>query len=79
MRIIIRREDDFLTQQYCLLEFKGKFESDRMDNMKSLVHLGTLHRIGEEEYRLEIGVMDLVGKATKLEENQLYTITIDGS
>ena len=33
----------------------------------------------EDEYKLEIGVMDLVGKAVPLEEGWLYTETKEGS
>ncbi len=43
------------------------------------MHIGTLNKIAAEEYRLEIGVMDLIGKSTKLDEGWLYTETADGS
>jgi hypothetical protein len=77
MKIIITREDNYRRQEYCILEFKGRFETDDLPT-KCLVHLGTLYPLGSEQYRLEIGVMDLVGKAVKLEEGWLYTETTEG-
>lgn len=65
MKVIITREPNFLNVHYCVLEFKGKFETDELPS-KALVHLGTLQQISNDEYRLEIGIMDLVGKSTKL-------------
>lgn len=41
MKIIITREPGYKTQEYCVLEFKGKFETEDLPT-KSLVHLGTL-------------------------------------
>jgi hypothetical protein len=59
------------------MEFKGKFESDKAEEQKNLIHMGCLEKIGSDEYRLEIGVMDLIGKTTKIDDHLLYTETID--
>jgi hypothetical protein len=37
------------------------------------VHLGELKQTKDGKYKLEIGVMDLVGKEVKLTANQLLT------
>ncbi len=66
MKIIITREHNYREQEYCILEFKGKFETEDLPT-KSLVHLGTLNQVGPSDYKLEVGVMDLIGKASKLE------------
>jgi hypothetical protein len=77
MKVIITREPNFQDNHYCVMEFKGKFETDELPT-KSLVHLGSLHKVKKDEYRLEIGVMDLVGKAITLDGGWLYTETIPG-
>lgn len=41
MKIIITREPGFKEQHYCILEFKGKFETEDLPT-KSLVHVGSL-------------------------------------
>jgi hypothetical protein len=41
--------------------------------------MGTLHKIKEDEYHMEIGVMDLVGRAIALDEGWLYTETKAGT
>ena len=65
MKIIIAREPDYRNQEYCILEFKGKFETEELPT-KCMVHLGSLNRINDDTFRFEIGVMDLIGKAIKL-------------
>ena len=62
---IITRLLNFTQQHYCLLEFKGKFETDLLPT-KSIVHIGTLTHTNLQEYKLEIGIMDLTGKSTQL-------------
>lgn len=45
MKVTITREPNFREHEYCVLEFKGKFETDDMPT-RSLVHLGTLNLVG---------------------------------
>lgn len=46
MKVIITREPNFRQQEYCILEFKGKFETEDLPT-RSLVHLGTLDKVGD--------------------------------
>lgn len=41
-----------------------------------MLHLGELKTITEGRYKLEIGVMDLIGKEVKLATKQVVTETI---
>lgn len=38
-----------------------------------MIHLGELKKITEGKYKLEIGVMDLIGKEVKLPTKQVVT------
>lgn len=41
-----------------------------------MIHLGELKKIAEGKYKLEIGVMDIIGKEVKLPTKQVVTETI---
>lgn len=65
MDIIIREDKELV--DFAVLEFKGQFEPEEQAD-KQLMSLGQLHKIDENNYKLEIGVMDVVGVAQKLKQ-----------
>jgi hypothetical protein len=48
-----------------VLEFKGKFDPEE-NTEKQLMPLGQLFKIDDATYRLEMGIMDLIGTVQKL-------------
>ncbi len=65
MKVVIRESPSLV--DYALLEFKGKFDpADPCD--KELVPLGQLQKIDDKTFKLEIGIMDVVGTVQKLSQ-----------
>lgn len=65
MKAVIREDADL--KEYALLEFKGKFAPEEAPE-KQLLPLGQLFKVDDAQYRLEMGIMDLVGKAQPVKQ-----------
>ena len=73
VKIMFRRDPNYKQNKFCVLEFKGSFESDfDQESDKALAHLGDLTEVEPGKWNFQLGVLDIIGKEAPIEPPLYY-------